>query len=92
MSLKDRIAHFWDTLGVDCPEEPDILYNEELKDSLGRVKELENKISGTPKGRKNSSTKVAENIKTDFSKVGNVGNQVKRNGAEPRIKNDREER
>ena len=90
MSLKDRIAHFWDTLGVDCPEEPDILsYNEELKDSLGRVKELENKISGTPKGRKNSSTNVAENIKTDSSKV---GNQVKRKGAEPRIKDDREER
>lgn len=91
MSLKDRIAHFWDTLGVDCPEEPDILYNEELKDSLGRVKELENKISGTSstKGRKNSNTKVAENIKTDSSKV---GNQVKRKGAEPRIKDDREER
>ena len=79
MKLKERISHFWnDTLGVDCPDEVNILDSErpedkELRESLERIDNLEKKyeasITSSAKGGKGSSTKVVEKVETNTSKA-----------------------
>lgn len=77
MKLKERISHFWNnTLGVDCPDEINILDSErpedkELKESLARVDNLEKKFKASSSGKsgKGSGTKVVEKVETDTSKA-----------------------
>ena len=99
MKITERINRFWNnTLGVDCPDEPDILTSEnpedkELKASLARVANLEKSYrmanTSSTKGGKGSSTQIVEKVEINSSKV------VKQEGqkaVEQKVKDSREER
>ena len=91
MSLKERISHFWNvTLGVDIPEQEDIETSSnpelaELKESLERVKALEEKATskhnnGGKKGGKGKS-KVVETVTIDPREVLKVSEMKKENAS-----------
>lgn len=94
MKLKERLSRFWnDTLGVDCPDEVNILESnkpedEELKKSLARVENLEKKYKVSTSG-KNSNGKLVEKVETDTSKAVEKAEQKV---AEQKSTDEREER
>ncbi len=77
MKVKERISHFWnETLGIDCPEEINILdsqrpEDQDLKESLARVDDLEKKYkassTGSSKGGKGQV--IVEKIEVDSTKA-----------------------
>lgn len=95
MKLKERIKHFWNvTLGVDCPEEKNILdsqrpEDEELKESLARIIDFEKKYkafsaSSSKGGKGNSGKSIVEPIKIDDFKA---MKEAKQKAAESKGKN-----
>ena len=87
MKLKEKISHFWNvTLGVDCPDEVDILdsnnlENAELIESMKRVNNLESKykVSNSAKGGKGSNSsrdnKIVEKVKVDSTTANKIAEE-----------------
>ena len=90
MKLKEKLSHFWNvTLGADYIEEIDIEKStapemKELKESLNRIKILENRqelATSTPKGGKGNSGKVVETVAIDPRAVKAMANLAKQKQA-----------
>ena len=95
MKLKERLSHFWnDTLGVDCPDEINILdsgrpEDEELKKSLARVDELEKKFKVSSSSSSKAGKGLNIEVEADTSKA---IEKAKQKTAKQKESDNREER